>query len=145
MVPLSAWTCRNLGVLTNAQTRRVQSDVQSARYSAPMSNACERSVLLSGFTNPDSTKTTPSCPDVWNSQYRLQNSIHISGCCSCGQSIGTKSLEKSGPFWAFWEVPACFFLLESSSPSLEEPIQDGRLLLEPDILLGKPNCTTLLS
>jgi hypothetical protein len=62
IVPLSDWTCRNLGVLANAQTRRVQSDVQSGRYSAPISNAWERSVLLSGFTNPESTKTTPSCP-----------------------------------------------------------------------------------
>ena len=79
MVPLSAWTCRNLGVLANAQTRRVQSDVQSGRYSAPISNACDRSVLLSGFTNPDSTKTTPSCPEIQNHhRYTcMQNSIHL--------------------------------------------------------------------
>lgn len=62
MVPLSDSTCRNLGVLANAQTRSVQSDVQSGRYSAPISNAWERNVPLSGFTNPESTKTTPSCP-----------------------------------------------------------------------------------
>jgi hypothetical protein len=79
MVPLSAWTCRNLGVLANAQTRRVQSDVQSGRYSAPISNACDRSVLLSGFTNPDSTKTTPSCPDIQNHHMYTwtRNSIHL--------------------------------------------------------------------
>lgn len=62
-MPQSALTCLNLGVLGNAQTRRVQSEFQSAWYSAPMSNACERNVLRSGLTNPDRTKTTPSCPN----------------------------------------------------------------------------------
>jgi hypothetical protein len=108
MVPLFDSTCRNLGVLANAQTRSVQSDVQSGRYSAPISNAWERNVPLSGFTNPESTKTTPS-----------------------------KSLEKSDPFCTFSWVAMCFFLPGFSSPSFE-PIQEGRFLLDdfPLPLLG---------
>ena len=62
MVPQSASTCRNLGVFGNAQTKRVQSEFQSGWYSAPISSACDLNVLRSGFTKPDSTKTTPSCP-----------------------------------------------------------------------------------
>lgn len=134
IVPLFDWTCRNLGVLANAQTRRVQSDDQSGRYSAPISNAWERSVLRSGFTNPDNTKTTPSCPKIQNhlSNIHVQNTDHPT--VSRGQAKFTKSLEKSGPFGAFWEVPPCFVLPESSTPSLE-PAQEGRLLLDagPDI------------
>lgn len=62
MVPQSDSTCRNFGVLGNAQTKRVQSEFQSSRYSAPISSACERKMPRSGFTNPDNTNTTPSCP-----------------------------------------------------------------------------------
>lgn len=60
MVPLFASTCLNLGVFGNAQIRRVQSEVQSGLYIAPISKAFERKVLRSGFTKPDNTKTTPS-------------------------------------------------------------------------------------
>lgn len=60
MVPLSDSTCLNLGVFENAQISKVQSEVQSGRYSAPISKACDLRVLLSGLTNPDSAKTTPS-------------------------------------------------------------------------------------
>jgi hypothetical protein len=56
MVPLSDWTCLNFGVFANAQT-----GAQSNLYIAPMSVALARKLPLSGFTNPESAKTTPSC------------------------------------------------------------------------------------
>lgn len=39
MVAPSDLTCLNLGVFENAHTRIVQSEVQSGRYSAPISSA----------------------------------------------------------------------------------------------------------
>jgi hypothetical protein len=64
MVPQSASTCRNLGVLGNAQTKRVQLEFQSGLNSAPISIARDLKMPRSGFTKPDSTKTTPSCPQT---------------------------------------------------------------------------------
>ncbi|RHN76436.1 hypothetical protein MtrunA17_Chr2g0332101 [Medicago truncatula] len=61
MVPQSASTCRNLGVFGNAQTKRVQLEFQSCLNSAPISIARDLRIPRSGFTKPDSTKTTPSC------------------------------------------------------------------------------------
>ena len=60
MVPFSASTCRNFGVLENAHTSKVQLEFQSAWYSAPISNAWDLNVPRSGLINPDSTNTTPS-------------------------------------------------------------------------------------
>lgn len=74
MVPQSAWTCRNLGVFGNAQTKRVQSEFQSGWYSAPISMARDLNMPRSGLTNPDSTKTTPSCRE--NQLNELMNSIN---------------------------------------------------------------------
>ena len=99
MVPQSASTCRNFGVLGNAQTKRVQSGFQSGWYSAPISSACDRKLLRSGLTNPDNTNTTPSCPHKrvshWLNPDTPNNTLNHKKLTNpiLYQSI-TKSLEK---------------------------------------------------
>ena len=61
MVTPSALTCLNFGVSMKAQTRTVQSLVQSGRYCAPISSPWVRNSPLAGFCIPESAETTPSC------------------------------------------------------------------------------------
>lgn len=127
IVPQSPCTCRNLGVFGNAQTRRVQSELQSGRYSAPIANACDLSVLLSGFTNPDNTNTTPSCKPTNSSQY-LED-INYFKKTKEWTRVTTRSFEKLDELSLPLHTPSfcCFFLQEPSPESLEL-VQEGSFL-----------------
>jgi hypothetical protein len=120
MVPFSDCTCRNLGVLANAQIRRVQSEDQSGRYTAPISSAWERNLPLSGFTNPDSTKTTPSCPNG-----HTEIGIIPTFTKPCTQRWGSRQVPE------VWRNPALFEPSRESSPHVSSSLDPPRCLRSP--------------